>query len=458
MEPFRLHVFVCDQHKPEGQPCCAARGSAEVIDALRREIAARGLMNDVQITTCGSLGLCEHGPNMVVYPEGVWYSGLTPADVPEIVASHFEKGAVVARLARTDPAGLKSEIIGNRDKMLAARRAREASGALPDEWTERIRAFQESRAILTALELDVFTALGEGAAAGDLAARLGVDARALEMLLQALVAIGLLRKSDGVFRNSPVAARFLTAASPDNARPALLHIAHLWPRWSRLTDCVRAGTAVKHEEIPEGGADWTESFIAAMHRNAAERAPMVVETVGAEGVARMLDVGGGSGAYSIAFARANPRLRAEILDLPAVVPIAQRHIETAGVADRVRVRTGDLRADPLGEGYDLVFISAICHMLGEDENRDLLRRAREALVPGGRIAIQDFILDPDKTAPKWGALFALNMLVGTRAGSSYSAPEYMVWLSQAGFREIRHVRTAGPVSLMLARRPEQKRN
>ncbi len=347
-------------------------------------------------------------------------------------------------------AAVRAEVVGNRDRMLAARRAREASGALPDDLNERIRGFQESRAILTALELDVFTAVDGGATAEAVAAKLGTHARATEMLLNALASMELLVKQDGCFRNAPAAARWFCAGSPDNARPALLHTAHLWPRWSTLTDCVRGGTAAPRLEA--GGEDWTEAFIAAMHRNAAERAPQVVRAVGAEAVRRMLDVGGGSGAYSIAFAQANPELHSEILDLATVVPIAQRHIGAAGVGGRVSVRVGDLRADALGEGYDLVFISAICHMLGPEENADLLRRARAALAPGGRIAIQDFILEPDKTAPKWGALFALNMLVGTKSGSSYSEVEYAGWLGGAGFRDIRHVRMPGPASLMLASR------
>ncbi len=451
MEPFRFHVYVCDQQKPEGVPCCARRGSGQVLEALRREIHARGLDDEVQVTACGSLGLCEHGPNLVVYPEGTWYSGVTPADVAELVESHFGNGVPVARLARTDQAAVRAEVVGNRDRMLAARRAREASGALPDDLNDRIRGFQESRAILTALELDVFTAVGDGSTAEAVAAKLKTHARATEMLLNALASMGLLAKQDGCFRNAPAAARWFCAGSPDYARPALLHIAHLWPRWSTLTDCVRKGTAAPRPET--GGEDWTEAFIAAMHRNAAERAPQVVRAVGAEAVGRMLDVGGGSGAYSIAFAQANPKLHSEILDLAAVVPIAGRHIRAAGVGEQVSVRVGDLRADALGEGYDLVFISAICHMLGPEENADLLRRSRAALAPGGRIAIQDFILEPDKTAPRWGALFALNMLVGTPSGSSYSEVEYAAWLEGAGFRDIRHVRMPGPASLMLASRP-----
>jgi (2Fe-2S) ferredoxin/predicted O-methyltransferase YrrM len=453
MEAFRFHVFVCDQQKPEGVPCCAARGSGQVLEALRREIVGRGLEDEVQVTACGSLGLCENGPNMVVYPEGAWYSGVNPADVPEIVRSHFEEDKPVERLLRTDLADLRAEILDNREKMMAARRAREAAGVLPDDLTERIRGFQESRAVLTALELDVFTAVGDGAAAGQVADRLRTDPRATEMLLNALASLRLLVKRGGAFHNSPAAARYFTSGSRDNARPALLHTVHLWHRWSTLTDCVRAGAAVAHSEIAGRGEDWTEAFIAAMHRNASERAPVVLRAVGAGAVRRMLDVGGGSGAYSIAFAQANAALEAEILDLAAVEPIALRHIREAGVAGRVRVRAGDLRSDRLGQGYDLVFISAICHMLSPAENLDLLRRSREALAPGGRVVIQDFILEADKTAPRFAAMFALNMLVGTREGSSYSEPEYTEWLVEAGFHEIRHLRLPGITGLMVGSRP-----
>jgi (2Fe-2S) ferredoxin/SAM-dependent methyltransferase len=424
-----------------------------VLEALRREVVARGLEEEVQVTACGSLGLCEHGPNLVVYPAGIWYSGVTPADVPDIVRSHFQEDTPVQRLMRTDPADLRAEILDNREKMFAARRAREAAGVLPDDLNERIRGFQESRAILTALELDLFTAVGEGIGAEEAAARLGTGARATEMLMNALASLRLLVKRDGLFYNSPASARYFTAGSRDNARPALLHTAHLWQRWSTLTDCVRAGAAVAHDEIAGRGQSWTEAFIAAMHRNAWERAPLVVRAAGVGNACYMLDVGGGSGAYSIAFAQANPALRADILDLATVEPIARRHIQEAGLADRVKVRAGDLRSGRLGEGYDLVFLSAICHMLSPAENLDLLRRCREALTPGGRIVIQDFILEADKTAPRFAALFALNMLVGTSGGSSYSEPEYAAWLGDAGFREIRHERLPGITGLMIGSRP-----
>ena len=444
MEPFRYHVYVCDQQKPEGVLCCTASGSRAMIDALRREIVAQGLANAVQITTCGSLGLCERGPNMVVYPEGVWYSGVRAEDVPEIVDSHFRQGRPVSRLVNTDQAALATEVCANRDRYLASLRARDAAGIMPDELAQSIRGFQESRVILTALELDLFSAIGSGATAAQTAAVAGTEARATEMLLHALASLELVRKEGAVFHNAPVAARFLAAGSPDSARMAMLHTARLWHRWSGLTECVRTGTATPEER----GAEGTEAFIAAMHNNARQRAVPLAGAVAA-GASRMLDVGGGSGAYAIAFAQANPQLRAEVFDQPAVLAIAERHIREAGLEDRVSTRVGDLRTDEFGGGYDLVLISAICHMLSEEENRDLLARACRALAPAGRIVIQDFLLRADKTGPRAAALFSLNMLVNTRSGASYSEDEYTRWLREAGFGEVRRVPMAGPAGVLV---------
>ncbi len=448
MQPFRYHVFVCSQQKPEGITCCAARGAAAVIDALRQEVAARGLLDSVQITVCGSLGLCERGPVMVVHPGGTWYSELKPEDIPELVQSHFQHGHVVERLANPDVDAVRLEIESNRERMQAAMRARDEAGVLPDELMQTIRGFQESRAMLTAIELDLFTAVGQSATAGDVARRLGTDERATEMLLNALVAMDMLEKLDGVFRTTPTTARFFAGSSPDYAREAMMHTVHLWTRWSTLTECVRAGTSVASDEADCGDA-WTRAFIAAMHRNAADRAPLVIRAIGTEGVARVLDIGGGSGAYSIAFARASDSIRVELLDLPAVIPIARSQIEEAGLSGRIGTRVGDLRTDTFGDGYDLVFASAICHMLSEGENRDLLKRCCKALAPKGRLVIQDFILKPDKTGPRFAALFSLNMLVGTQRGSSYSNQEYAEWLQDAGFSKVCHIRLPGPTGLMV---------
>jgi (2Fe-2S) ferredoxin/ubiquinone/menaquinone biosynthesis C-methylase UbiE len=448
MEPFRFHVFVCNQQKPDGMPSCYNHGSAQVIDALRREVAANGLDEEVQVTVCGSLGTCEHGPSMVVYPEGIWYTGVAPADIPEIVDSHFRKGMPVGRLCCTDGGFLRGEILRNREKTRTALRTRESSGVLPEEINARVRAFQESRAILTALELNVFTAVGDHATASEAAARMNTDVRATGMLLNALTAIGLLSKEGSAYRNSPVAARFLSTESPHCARTALLHTANLWKTWSTLTECVRAGAAVANDPTLHDDA-WVDTFIAAMHRNASERSAAVVQAMGpVEG--RMLDIGGGSGAYSIAFAQANPTLEVDMIDQPQVEPIARTNIRKAGLEDRIHLACGDLNTAPLGEGYDLAFLSAICHMLSADENFALLKRCFAVLAPGGRVAIHDFVLDAQKTGPKFAALFALNMLTGTSGGSTYTEPEYTTWLEAAGFQSVRQIRLAGPASLIVA--------
>jgi ubiquinone/menaquinone biosynthesis C-methylase UbiE len=316
---------------------------------------------------------------------------------------------------------------------------------MPDELAQSIRGFQESRVILTALELDLFSAIGSGATAAQAAATAGTEARATEMLLHALASLELVRKEGAVFHNSPVAARFLAASSPDSARMAMLHTVGLWHRWSGLTECVRTGTAAPDERSMES----TEAFIAAMHNNARQRAAQLAQAAAA-GANRMLDVGGGSGAYAIAFAQANAKLRAEVFDQPAVLAIAERHIREAGLEERISTRVGDLRTDEFGGGYDLVLISAICHMLGVEENRNLLARAYRALAPGGRVAIQDFLLRADKTGPRAGALFSLNMLVNTRGGSSYSEEEYTGWLREVGFGEVRRVALAGPAGVLIA--------
>ncbi len=455
MEPFRHHVYACDQKKPEGAPSCHANGSATVIAALRRELVRQGLVDEVQVTTCGSLGLCGRGPNMVVYPEGVWYSGVGTDDVSEIVREHFREGRPVERLRSGEEPAVRSEIEENKTRRLAALKARDEAGALPDDLTEALNGFRTSRVLLTAVELDVFSAVGEGADAEAVAGAVGTDPRATESLLNALVAIEVLAKKDGTFTNTPASARYLSEGGEHDSRAALMHTVHLWPRWSTLTACVREGTSVTRDRPggPESEDVWTEAFIAAMHKSASVRAPQIVRAVGLDGVRRVLDIGGGSGAYSIAFAQAGDGVTCEILDVADVVPIAERHIAEAGLSGRVKTRVGDLHDDAYGEGYDLVFLSAICHMLGPDENKAMLRKAHDALAPGGRVVIQDFILNPDRAGPRTGALFSLNMLVGTRAGSSYSEEEYAAWLGEVGFEAPTRERLPGPTGLIVARRP-----
>ena len=451
MRPFRYHVVVCTQQKPENLPSCAAAGGAAVLEALREELGRQNLENDVIVSTTGCRGACNRGPVMIVYPVATWYGEVKPADVAEITASHLKAGQPVARLMFSDDAALRAEILNHRRKTLAAIAARDKAGILPEDISlqEILRGFMSSRALLTALELDVFTGVGRGTSAQQLSAKLGTDTRATEMLLNVLVTLNLLTKKDGVFSNTPMTARFLCADSPDNARPGLMHNVHLWDSWSTLTKCVRQGRAVA--ESPSGQRDEhsTRAFIAAMDRNAKERAAQVVQAVGND-FRRMLDLGGGSGAYSIAFAQANPQLHVDLLDQPSVVPLTQEYIHRAGLERRIQTRVGDMRTDHFGEGYDLVLLSAIAHMFSPEQNRDLLGRIYQALEPNGRLVLQDFILDPDKTSPSFAVLFSLNMLVNTEGGASYSETEYEQWLRETGFRETKRIRLPGPANLIVA--------
>ena len=447
MEPFRFHLFVCTQQKPEGVASCPASGSFAVLDVLDRETQARGLSNDVQLTTCGCMGLCDEGPVMVVYPAGVWYRHVKPSDVTEIVGTHLRDGKPVDRLVWNDAAAMKAMSVEHGEKFRAAMAARDKAGMLPDRLEQMIRGFMPSRCILTALELDVFTAVGEGANAEQIGARVHANARAVSMLLNALVALGLLSKSGDDFRSTPESARFFAQGSKDNQRNGLLHTANIWHRWSTLTDAVRMGTRAPIDRA--SSSEWTRNFIAGMQRNAKDRAPLLVKALGAAGVRRILDLGGGSGAYSIAFAKAAPNVQCEILDVLEVVPLTTEYVNRAGVASQVSVRAGDMLQGEFGCGYDLILLNAICHMFSGDQNRDIFRRARQALAPSGRLVVQDFILNPDKTGPQHAALFSLNMLVGTESGAAYSEMEYTQWMKAAGFAEVCRINLPGPSSLIV---------
>jgi cyclopropane fatty-acyl-phospholipid synthase-like methyltransferase len=186
-----------------------------------------------------------------------------------------------------------------------------------------------------------------------------------------------------------------------------------------------------------------------MDQRARGEAEPLARAAGAAGARRMLDVGGGSAIYSIAFMRLYPELTGDVFDLPAVTGLTREYIRAAGLADRIGTRDGDMRTDELGSGYDLVLVSAICHMFGPEENQELFGRCYRALAPGGRLLMRDFILDPDGTSPKQAALFALNMLVGTPHGSTYTEAQYAEWLRGAGFSRVERLQPPD-LNLMVA--------
>lgn len=301
------------------------------------------------------------------------------------------------------------------------------------------RDFMESRVLLTAAELDLFTLLGNvPLSARDAAARTGADVRALGFLLDALAAMGFLVKERETYRTVPVVLPLLSSSHPESVRPMVLHAAHLWRRWSRLTDIVAGGKSLP--EKPERRKKETEAFIGAMHVVAEPMAAGIAKEVAPGSSKAFLDVGGASGTYTIAFLQAVPEMKATLFDRPEVVEMARERIAEAGLLDRVTLAAGDFSRDELPGGHDLALLSAIIHQNSPEENRDLCGKVNRALVSGGRIIIRDHVMEPDRTRPKDGALFAINMLVGTEGGGTYTFGEIESWLKAAGFTGTRLLR------------------
>jgi predicted O-methyltransferase YrrM len=297
------------------------------------------------------------------------------------------------------------------------------------------RAFQESRVLLTGAELNLFTLLSkEALTAGAIAARLGADPRALTIELDALAAMGLLAKADGTYRTAPDAS-CLSADAPDSILPMLLHAAALWDRWTGLTKKI-GGTPLS--ERPPAAA--TRAFIEAMHVVSAPQAARLAADVGIGGARRLLDVGGGPGTYTAAFLRAAPELRATLFDLPPVVEIARERLSAAGLLERVTLVAGDFESDELPAGHDFAWLSAIIHQNGPAQNDALYGRIFRALASGGRLVIRDHVMESGRTRPRAGALFAVNMLVGTAHGGTYTLDEIRSGLERAGFVRIRLLR------------------
>ena len=321
----------------------------------------------------------------------------------------------------------------------------------PKPIMELATAFQRSRPLLTAFELGLFTTLNaEARTSGDVADALGTDPRATDRLMNALVALGLLDKRGGRFSNTALAERYLVKGRPEYMA-GIGHTNHLWDTWSQLTEVVRTGQPAGGAEINDRGNDWLRPFIAAMHFRAKQNAAEVVALLPLDGVSRLLDLGGGSGAYATAFARSRRGIAAVVFDLPNVIPLTKVYIAQEGLAAEVTTATGDYLSGSLGSGYDMVFMSAVIHSNSVEDNRLLMRKAAEALNPGGQIVVQDFLVNEERDGPLLPTLFALNMLVGTPEGDTYTESEVRAWMTEAGCRAIARKDTTFGTNLMVGR-------
>jgi SAM-dependent methyltransferase len=322
----------------------------------------------------------------------------------------------------------------------------------PNTIREFAASFQKSRILLSGFELDIFTNIDEtGSTGNQIANQLHLDEHACERLMNALVSLGFLTKQNHLFFNTPDSFTFLSKKSSEYLG-GLMHSNHLWNTWSNLTQVVKTGKSAHPAEINERGDNWLFPFINAMHDRAKKQAPQQLANIDLSGIKSVLDIGGGSGAYSMEFVTRKPGIEATVFDLPNVVPITKIFLDKEGFSDKIRTLSGDYTTDDLPKGFDLVLLSAIIHSNSLEINRDLIKKCFNSLNQNGKIVIQDWIMNNERTLPVSGAIFAINMLVGTEAGDCFTDQEVTEMLSAAGFKNISRIEFETGLSQMIAQK------
>jgi hypothetical protein len=307
-----------------------------------------------------------------------------------------------------------------------------------DNLTELAREFQASSVLIAAAELDVFTSLHrEPAGSEELARRIHGDPRATTILLDALASMKLLDKIGGVYAVPADLAGMLTETGDASILGILRHQGNCMRRWGQLAKVVLTGNCVRDQESVLGAAGDTASFIRAMHEISGRIAPALIESLGPLPFGHLLDIGGASGTWTVPFLQRCPGAKATIFDLPEVIPMAEDVIKAPGMKGRIRLVAGDYLTEDLPGGADLAWVSAIVHQHSREQNRTLFMKVFAALVPGGTILIREVVMDESRTTPIMGAFFAVNMLVGTPRGGTFTFDELREDLAAAGFVDVR---------------------
>lgn len=314
------------------------------------------------------------------------------------------------------------------------------------EWTalelsDLIRSYQGACILAAAAELDLFTLFAKGNfTAIEAAGKTGADTRAMTVLLDALAAMKLLLKDNEHYSVPESVSRTLSDGRPGSQLAMAQHQANCMRRWAQLAEVVKTGKPVCRVPSIRGAAGDQQSFIEAMDNISAPMADGLIGEVQPLRFSHVLDVGGASGTWTLAFLRANPAARATIFDLADVIPQARERISKAGFADRVNFVSGDFSRDALPAGADLAWVSAIVHQNSREQNRDLFGKIHAALERGGQILIRDIVMQESRTEPVAGALFAINMLVGTPLGTTFTFNELREDLHASGFDKARMLR------------------
>ena len=319
---------------------------------------------------------------------------------------------------------------------------------------KKARGFWEARILMTAAEFDVFSLLlDEPKTAEQVAGELSSDLRATEMLLNALVALEMLVKKNDAFRVRPGLEGPLSSSTPETIIPLILHMAQLWDTWGNLTEIARNGKQDASSGAVDRDEEGIKAFIGAMHTIGRGMAEQVVAMLDLTGKENFIDIGGGSGVYTIATLQKSPEMRATIFDRPMVIEIAKTKVAEENLSDRVTLVKGDFYKDDIPGGHDLALLSAIIHQNSPKQNVDLYRKVFDSLVPDGTIVIRDHVMSEDHTKTAEGALFAINMLVATPEGGAYSLGEITSDLEAAGFTNTHLLHHAEMDSLVTAQKP-----
>lgn len=313
--------------------------------------------------------------------------------------------------------------------------------------------------MFAAVSLGIFDLLAQKPQnATELAERIGAHEGALERLLDACAALGLLRKHNGCYSNQPLADAYLRLESEHTLSGYILYSDRvLYLLWSRLEDAVREGTHRWRQQFDCDGPIFDHlfqseqsmrTFIRGMHGFGVLSSPRVVSAFDLSSFRRMVDIGGATGHLVIAACERYPMLRGIVFDLPRVAQVAREHVAASPASDRIEVIAGDFFSDRLPEG-DLYALGRILHDWSDDKIRTLLRLIFERMPSGGGLLIAEKLLDEDGAGPLSANLQSLNMLVCTE-GRERSLGEYTELLRDAGFGAIEGRRTGAPLDAVLA--------
>lgn len=307
------------------------------------------------------------------------------------------------------------------------------------EFRDAISAYRLPRVLLAALELDLFTAIGDRSwTMTALAKKLNISERGLSILCRNLASAGVLNKMGSVYRNSTLGATALNAKHHAYRGDYLNLIRRHWTDWIRLMESLRSGLPLDHD-VPDSPA-FRRQFTWAMHHRTSEIAPGIAAQLSLGPAQTLLDLGGGAGTYALAFLTRNPRLCAAVCDRAAALEVAREIASTHKARGRLSYVPLDFTKGPIPGKYDVIWYSNVLHIYSPKENQAIFRRARAALRPGGRFIIQDaFLSDEEGLYPTEASLFAVSMLLFTERGNTYTVSETTKWLKQAGFVGIKPI-------------------